>query len=51
MNEEEKAKLVSTIKYVMNRVKHGPGGLGGAGNCDVDCLKCALSKKLSEMTV
>lgn len=51
MKEEAKAKLVDAMNYVMHRVKHGPRGLGGPGKCDVDCLKCALSKKLAEMNV
>jgi hypothetical protein len=49
--EVEKAKLIQAMRYVMTRVKHGPGGLGGPGKCDVDCLKCALSNKIVDIEV
>lgn len=39
----------TTIMHEMALLKHGPGGLGGPGPCDVGCRKCALAEELKTL--
>lgn len=35
------AAVSAFARRVASTTKHGPGGMGGEGPCDPDCIKCA----------
>lgn len=45
--EEQNRELTALVRAIPNRTKHGPGGKGGDGPCDADCLKCRAIAWLS----
>jgi hypothetical protein len=43
--------MIKFYKSIENRTKHGPGGMGGPGDCSSDCLKCEVQNALRNGTV
>lgn len=50
--EDTAEELLAKRNQLRKRVahlKHGPGGTGRDGPCDLDCLKCRLDKELDDV--